>query len=77
VPFDESVHGPKENPPPFAMDDFHFEDLFFVADPQVLIHNRCGFFRLKGVKIEDPVYRLFDELCFIHEGVVFFQGATG
>jgi hypothetical protein len=32
---------------------------------------------LKRVKIEDPVNRLFDKLCLIHRGIVFFQGAAG
>ena len=75
--FEESVHRSKENPLPLAMDDFYLEDPFFPASEQVLTHNRCGLFWLKRVKIEDPVNRLFDKLCLIHRGIVFFQGAAG
>jgi hypothetical protein len=77
VLFEESMDGPEENPLPFAMNHFHFENAFFMASTQILIHNGCGFFGLKRVKIQGPVNRLFDEVCFIHGGVVFFQSATG
>jgi len=68
--FEESVHRSKENPLPLAMDDFYLEDPFFPADPQVLIHNRRGFFRLKRVKIKGPINRLFNEFRLIHRDSV-------
>jgi len=72
--FKESVDGPEENPPPLAMNNFHFKNPFFPAYPQIFIHNRCGLFRLKRVEIKDAVNGLFDNLWFIHVDFAFFQG---
>jgi hypothetical protein len=65
--FKESVDCPEENPPPLAMNNFHFKNTFFPAYPQIFIHNRCGLFRLKRVEIKGPVNRELYGIRFIHD----------
>lgn len=60
---EDGVNGPAERTLSLPMNDPNFENALFTASPDVFLHHVGSVLRPKGVKVDAPVDRDFDQVC--------------